>query len=65
MIFFTDTHFIHESSNELLLNLFTFTKSSILTTITNKSAQKTIKIIHISYKKQAPNSGELMGVSQS
>ena len=52
----TDTHFVHEYSNEFLINMFPFAKRLILLTITNKSAQDTIKTIRISYKQQAPNS---------
>ena len=36
MIFFTDTHFIHESSNKFNLNIIYFTKRLIITTLTNK-----------------------------
>ena len=50
MIFCTDTHFIHESSNEFLTNLIFFTKSLILPTITNKSAHNSIKTIRTSYQ---------------
>ena len=37
MIFCTNTHFIHESSNEFILCQISFTESLILPTITNKS----------------------------
>ena len=43
MLFCTDIHFIHESSNEFPLNIIPFTKMLILPNITNKSAQNSTK----------------------
>ena len=62
MSFCTYTHFIHESSNEFILNIFPFTKSIILPDIIKKkSAQNTIKTIRIPYTQRAPNSRGIMG----
>ena len=50
MIFCTDTHFIHEYSNKIILNRISFTKSLILPTTTNESitGYSTVKIERVS-----------------
>ena len=56
MIFYKDTHFIHEFSNELILNLISFTNFSILSNIKNQSIthNNPLKTILLSYELQAP-----------
>ena len=57
--------FIHESSNELIINKISYTNVLILPTIKkNQWAQKSIKAILTSYQQQAPDSRVIIGVSQ-
>ena len=66
MIFCTDTHCIHDPSNRFILNQISFKKISyFLISQINKSAQKSIKTILISYQKRAPNSQSITEVTQS
>ena len=55
LIFCTDTYFIHEYSNEFILNRILFTKIlSFLLSQINQSAKNFIQIIVSSYQQQAP-----------
>ena len=62
MLFCTDTHVMHESSNIFILNPSTFKECLKLLTTTNISACNTIKNIRISHNQKTPKRGNITEV---